>query len=105
MTEIQYLAPATLDEAVSAYAAAAGAARILAGGTDLLVQMRSGVVRPGLIVDIKKIPELTGVEETADGGFKVGAAVPPWYALGAPTSMPQSRPTILTPLLFTAASD
>ncbi len=75
MTDIRYLAPTTLDEAVGAYAAAAGAARILAGGTDLLVQMRSGLVRPGLIVDIKKIPELTSIEETADGGFVVGAAV------------------------------
>ena len=76
MTDIRYLAPRTLDEAVGAYAAAAGAARILAGGTDLLVQMRAGVVRPGLIVDIKKIPEMTAIEETADGGFRIGAAVP-----------------------------
>jgi carbon-monoxide dehydrogenase medium subunit len=75
MTDIQYLAPATLDEAIGAYAAAAGAGRILAGGTDLLVQIRSGHVRPGLIVDIKKIPEMTSVAETADGGFVVGAAV------------------------------
>jgi len=75
MTDIQYMAPATLEEAVSAYAAAAGAGRILAGGTDLLVQMRSGLVRPGLIVDIKKIAEVTGIEETGDGGFVVGAAV------------------------------
>src|SRR5437879_13387805 len=76
MTDIRYLAPRTLDEAVSAYAAAGSAARILAGGTDLLVQMRSGAVRPGLIVDIKKIAEMTAIEETADGGFRVGAAVP-----------------------------
>jgi len=75
MTDMRYLAPQTLDEAVGAYAAAAGAARILAGGTDLLVQMRSGMVKPGLVVDIKKIPEMTTVEQTADGGFKVGAAV------------------------------
>jgi carbon-monoxide dehydrogenase medium subunit len=75
MTEIRYLAPQTLDEAIGAFAAAGSAARILAGGTDLLVQMRAGVVRPGLIVDIKKIPEMTGIEETADGGFRVGAAV------------------------------
>lgn len=75
MTDMRYLAPQTLDEAVGAYAAAAGAARILAGGTDLLVQMRSGMVKPGLIVDIKKISEMTTVEQTADGGFKVGAAV------------------------------
>src|SRR3979490_2110079 len=76
MTDIRYLSPRTLDEAISAFAAAGSAARILAGGTDLLVQMRSGAVRPGLIVDIKKIAEMTTIEETAEGGFRVGAAVP-----------------------------
>src|SRR5476649_1452408 len=75
MTDIRYLAPHTLDEAIGAFAAAGSAARILAGGTDLLVQMRAGSVRPGLIVDIKKISEMTTIEETADGGFRVGAAV------------------------------
>src|SRR6204780_5688216 len=75
MTDIQYLAPRTLDEAIGAFAAAGGAARIMAGGTDLLVQMRSGAVKPGLIVDIKKIAEMTDIEETAGGGFRVGAAV------------------------------
>jgi len=75
MTELRYVAPRTLDEAVGAFAAAGSAARIMAGGTDLLVQMRSGLVRPGLIVDIKKIDEMMKIEETADGGFRVGAAV------------------------------
>jgi carbon-monoxide dehydrogenase medium subunit len=75
MTDIRYLAPGTLDEAIGAFAAAGSAARILAGGTDLLVQMRSGAVKPGLIVDIKKITEMTAIEQTADGGFRVGAAV------------------------------
>jgi len=75
MTEIRYLAPGTLDEAIKAFAAAGTAARILAGGTDLLVQMRSGAVKPGLIVDIKKIAEMTAIEVTADGGFRIGAAV------------------------------
>jgi aerobic carbon-monoxide dehydrogenase medium subunit len=74
MTELRYLAPNSLDEAIGAFAAAGSAARILAGGTDLLVQMRSGVLKPGLIVDIKKIAEMTSIEETADGGFRVGAA-------------------------------
>lgn len=73
--DIQYVAPRTLDEAVRAFAAAAGAGRILAGGTDLLVQMRNGVVAPGTIVDIKKIGELTSIEETKEGGFRIGAAV------------------------------
>ncbi len=73
--DIQYVAPRTLDEAVRAFAAAAGAGRILAGGTDLLVQMRNGVVAPGTIVDIKKIGELTTIEDTKEGGFRIGAAV------------------------------
>ena len=75
MTELRYLAPDTLDEAVGAFAKAGSAARILAGGTDLLVQMRSGVLKPGVIVDIKNIPEMTAIEQTADGGFRIGAAV------------------------------
>ena len=76
MTELRYMAPATLDEAIKAFAAAGSAGRILAGGTDLLVQMRSGAVKPGVIVDIKKIAEMTAIESTADGGFRIGAAVP-----------------------------
>jgi carbon-monoxide dehydrogenase medium subunit len=76
MTELRYLAPTTLDEAIKAFAAAGSAGRILAGGTDLLVQMRSGAVKPGVIVDIKKITEMTAIEPAADGGFRIGAAVP-----------------------------
>jgi carbon-monoxide dehydrogenase medium subunit len=75
MADIRYLAPETLDDAIKAYAAAGSAARILAGGTDLLVQMRAGVRSPGVIVDIKKIKETTSIEETAGGGFWIGAAV------------------------------
>ena len=75
MTDIRYLAPSTLDEAVGAFAAAAGAASILAGGTDLLVQMRAGVRKPGTIIDIKKIPELMAVEDLGGGAFRIGAAV------------------------------
>jgi carbon-monoxide dehydrogenase medium subunit len=75
MTEIRYLEPRTLDGAVGAFAEAAGAARILAGGTDLIVQMKAGVLRPGVIIDVKRIGEMTRIEETAEGGFWVGAAV------------------------------
>jgi carbon-monoxide dehydrogenase medium subunit len=75
MTDIWYVAPTTLEEAIGAFAGAGSAARILAGGTDLLVQMRSGSVRPELIVDIKKIAEMTDIAETSDGGFRIGAAV------------------------------
>src|SRR6201986_3781011 len=75
MTDIRYVAPGSLDEAIGAFPAAGSAARIMAGGTDLLVQMRSGMVRPGLIVDIKGFDEMMTIEETRDGGFRVGAAV------------------------------
>src|SRR6201987_4838867 len=75
MTDIRYVAPRSLDKGIGAFAAAGSAAGIMAGGTDLLGQMRSGLVRPGLIVDIKNIDEMMEIEETRDGGFRVGAAV------------------------------
>lgn len=73
MTSLQYQAPGSIDEAV-ALLAGANDARILAGGTDLLVQMRAGMVKPGLVVDIKHIAEMREVAEE-NGGFRVGAAV------------------------------
>ncbi len=73
MTQLDYIAPTTADEAVKALGA--GPAKVLAGGTDLLVQMRAGRVRPVRIVDLKRIPGLIGVREEA-GGFVVGAATP-----------------------------
>jgi len=73
MQDLQYAAPSTLDEASKLLAGANGKGRVLAGGTDLLVQLRAGVANPGLIVDIKKIPEMTAVTEEADG-WRIGAA-------------------------------
>jgi carbon-monoxide dehydrogenase medium subunit len=75
MGEARYLEPTTLAEAVSAFAAAGVNGRILAGGTDLLVQMRSGAIRPETVINIKNIDEMTGIHETSDGGFVIGAAV------------------------------
>ncbi|MBO0710162.1 MAG: xanthine dehydrogenase family protein subunit M [Acetobacteraceae bacterium] len=75
MAEARYLAPTTLAEAVRAFAIPGSAARILAGGTDLLVQMRTGLIQPETIIDIKNIDEMTAIVESADGGFVIGAAV------------------------------
>jgi len=75
MTQTQYAAPKSIDEAVALMAGANGAGRILAGGTDLLVQMRAGALAPGVIVDVKKIAEMTTISESA-GSFRIGAAVP-----------------------------
>jgi len=74
MQDIRYAAPKTTDEAVALMAGANGKGRVLAGGTDLLVQMRAGMVSPGLIVDVKKISEMTTIAEEG-GGFRIGAAV------------------------------
>ncbi|HXA94952.1 MAG TPA: xanthine dehydrogenase family protein subunit M [Candidatus Dormibacteraeota bacterium] len=71
---MRYEAPDSLEGAVALLAAANGDARVLAGGTDLLVQMRADVVEPELIVDIKRIPETRAVTEEK-GGWRIGAAV------------------------------
>ena len=73
MATLNYQAPATVEDALRILAGAGGVARLLAGGTDLLVQLRSGRVKPDLIVDTKKIPGLIGIREV-DGGFIIGAA-------------------------------
>jgi len=75
MQAIRYEAPTTIEAAVALLAGADGAAKVLAGGTDLLAQMRSGMVRPALIVDVKGIPELTAILADRGGGFRIGAAV------------------------------
>jgi CO/xanthine dehydrogenase FAD-binding subunit len=72
---MQYSAPTTVDEAVTMLANSAGPAHVLAGGTDLVVQMTAGLRAPDLVVDIKRIPDLTQITRTDDGGFRIGAAV------------------------------
>lgn len=75
MPRVNYTAPSTVDEAVKILAATAGEAKPLSGGTDLLVQLRSGRVRPETIVDTKHIPGLIGIREEGDY-FVIGAATP-----------------------------
>lgn len=74
MEAMRFEAPDSVDAAVALLAAATGEARVLAGGTDLLVQLRADMIEPELIVDIKRIAETRTVAEE-DGGYRVGAAV------------------------------
>ncbi len=71
---MRYTHPETVDAAVAELAAAVGPARILAGGTDLLVQLRAGAVEPEVVVDIKGIEETRTITREGDG-FRIGAAV------------------------------
>lgn len=72
-TDLDYRSPGSLQEAVDLLAAADGGAHVLAGGSDLLVKLRAGTISPRLVVDVKHIPRLSGVERVA-GGFRIGAA-------------------------------
>ena len=72
---MQYDQPTTVDQAISLLAASGSSASLLAGGTDLLVQLRAGMRQPEHIVDVKRIPEMMTIAENADG-FLIGAAVP-----------------------------
>ena len=88
-----YTAPTTVEEAVRALAGASGIAKVLSGGTDLLVQMRSGRTKPDLIVDIKKIPDISGIRER-DGAFVIGAATP-GAAIGECEGLRQAWPGVV----------
>lgn len=75
MRDFEYEAPASVDAAVQLLSGHAGTSRPLAGGTDLIDQVRTGRLEPDLVVDIKKIPEL-GVLDVSEAGLRLGAAVP-----------------------------
>ena len=71
---MRFEAATTLDQAVALLAGAQGRARVLAGGTDLLVQIRSERADPDLIVDIKRIKGINQ-HRASERGWRIGAAV------------------------------
>ncbi len=71
---MRFEAPETVGAAVGLLAKARGTTKVLAGGTDLLVQMKSGFAEPDLVVDIKRIGEMNAIVPER-GGFRVGAGV------------------------------
>ena len=74
MIEMRFETPTTPEAAAQLLAGAKGLAKPLAGGTDLLIQMRGGRVEPEMLVDVKRIPEMTSVA-IENGAYRVGAAV------------------------------
>lgn len=71
---MRYAVPETAQDAAMMLKQEKGLARVLAGGTDLLVQMKAGMVEPDLVVDIKQIDGIRDITAEA-GGFRIGAAV------------------------------
>ncbi len=76
MNDFQYAAPTSIQEAVGLLAERGDSATVLAGGTDILVQLREGLRDANLVVDVKKIPELTDLTYSPDSGLQLGASVP-----------------------------
>ncbi len=76
MTNFDYEAPTSLAEATALLQRAPGTARVLAGGTDLIVQLRERLRTAELVVNIKKIPELMELNYSSELGLRLGASVP-----------------------------
>ena len=74
MPDLRYEAPGTLADAVKALTAAGGVARVLAGGTDVIVQMETDLIEPDLLVDLKRIPDLNRIAQE-NGGWRIGETV------------------------------
>jgi carbon-monoxide dehydrogenase medium subunit len=74
MQSFDYVAPTGAEEVVKLLAGKNGDAKILCGGTDLLVQLREGRRKTKLVIDIKNIPELTQITFDSKNGLRIGAA-------------------------------
>ena len=72
---MQYHTATSFENAVELAQAAKGTTRFLAGGTDVLVQLRGDFVTPDVLIDIKQIPGAAGIQWLADGSWQIGAAV------------------------------
>lgn len=76
MKDFAYHAPKSLADATALLAQHNGRARILAGGTDIIVQLREGLRDADVVVDIKHIPDLMQLECGVASGLRLGAGVP-----------------------------
>ena len=73
MRAFAYERPTHLDDAFSLLGEHGPEARLLAGGTDLIIRLRDGSIRPRMVVDLKWIAELDGTIRDGDGHLKIGA--------------------------------
>lgn len=76
MINIEYVAPKSVDEAIAILKDKGDRARMLAGGTDLIVQLREHRRDLDLLIDIKKVPEAMSLQYDPTTGLTIGAAVP-----------------------------
>lgn len=91
---MRYHTPRSFSDAAAIAAASEGTLRFLAGGTDVLVQLRAGMVQPDDLIDLKHIPGVDQVTATADGGWRIGVAVP-GIVLGAHEGLVRDWPGVI----------
>ncbi len=72
--KFDYFAPASLEEALELLAEKGEQARLLAGGTDLMIRIRHGLLRPAAVIGLKRIPGLERISFQANQGLTIGAA-------------------------------
>ena len=72
LPQFEYLAPKTLDEASNLYAELGSAAKVMAGGSDVVPPMRDGAIRPDYLIDLKNIPGLDYLTYDEQDGLKIG---------------------------------
>ncbi|MEF3046425.1 FAD binding domain-containing protein [Pseudotabrizicola sp. L79] len=91
---MRYHKPTSFADAAAIAAATTGTLRFLAGGTDVLVQMRAGMVQPDDLIDLKHIPDVDQIRQTSDGGWQIGVAVP-GIVLGAHPGLTRDWPGVV----------
>ncbi len=91
---MRYHTPSSFEEAAGLAAAAGGVTRFLAGGTDVLVQMRAGAVIPDDLIDLKHIAGVRDIARDADGRWRIGVAVP-GAELGAHAALRRDWPGVV----------
>lgn len=80
--DFEYVAPKSVDDAIAVLAKHNGSAKLLSGGTDLIVQLREHLRAADVVVDVKKIAELMELRAETDGRLRIGAGVPCYRIYG-----------------------
>ncbi|MHB1343509.1 MAG: FAD binding domain-containing protein [Thermoleophilia bacterium] len=84
LPDFEYLAPRTLDEACRLLSDYGPEAKILAGGTDILVKMKGGLLAPKAVISLKYLDDLRGIRYVPDRGVVIGARATPNEIMDSP---------------------
>ena len=93
MRDFEYFEPSTVSEATSLLAKYQGKAKVIAGGTDLLVEMKQERISPKYLINVKTIPHLDYINYDAKEGLRIGALTT-IRALEKSTELRQRYPVI-----------